>query len=204
MIQDFIDKLVQLPTLVIYVVIGAGAGTENIIPPIPADTFVLLGAFLSSMGRANVWTVFLVTWLCNIGSATFVYVVARAYGRKFFDMPIGHWLIHPRQMKQIDGFYKKWGTPAIFLSRFLPAFRAMVPVFAGVTHVSFPRVFVPLAAASAIWYGFLVYLGAMAGKNWDAIMKFFSGASTVLLIIAAVLITAFGVWWWRSRQHAHH
>jgi membrane protein DedA with SNARE-associated domain len=204
MIQDLIDKLVQLPTLLIYVVIGAGASTENIIPPIPADTFVLLGAFLSSMGRANAWTVFFVTWLCNIGSATFVYVVARTYGRKFFDMPIGHWLIHPRQMKQIDGFYQKWGTPAIFLSRFLPAFRAMVPVFAGVTHVTFPRVFIPLAAASAIWYGFLVYLGAVAGKNWSAIMRFFSGASTILLIIAVVLITGFGVWWWRSRQHAHH
>lgn len=206
MIQDLIGRLVRLPALLIYVIIGSGAGVENIIPPVPADTFVLLGAFLSSAGHVSAWTVFLVTWLCNIVSAAFVYLVARRYGRRFFDMPIGHWLIHPRQMMQIDGFYKKWGTPAIFVSRFLPAFRAMVPVFAGVTHVPFPRVFLPLATASAVWYGFLVYLGAAAGENWNAIMNFFSRASTILLVLAGVLLLAFGIWWWRSRKHArrHH
>ncbi|HEY0808959.1 MAG TPA: hypothetical protein VGD49_02310, partial [Longimicrobiales bacterium] len=74
-------------------------------------------------------------------------------------------------------------------------------VFAGVTHVRFWRVFIPLAAASALWYGALVYLGAMAGQNWDAIMSFFSRASSVLLGVAVVLIAAFVFWWIKSRKH---
>lgn len=204
MIESLIRKLMQLPIWIVYVVIGAGAGVENFIPPIPADTFVLLGAFLAAGGRGSPWLVFLITWTCNVVSAAIVYFLAYHYGRKFFAMPVGHWLINKRQMDQIGRFYNKWGVPAIFMSRFFPAFRAMVPVFAGVTQVSFFKVFVPLAAASALWYGIVVYVGATAGENWEAIMSFFSRFSTVLLIIAAVLLVAFGVWWWRTRRHAEH
>src|SRR5688500_8550402 len=166
MIEQLLHKLAELPPLLTYVIIGAGAAVENFVPPVPADTFVLLGAFLAAGGRANVWTVFFVTWIANISSASIVYFLAHRYGRTFFaEHHLGKLLINEKQMQQIGGFYQRWGTPAIFMSRFLPAFRAMVPVFAGVTHAPFLRVFFPLAAASALWYSLLVYLGAMAGHN---------------------------------------
>jgi membrane-associated protein len=201
MIERFLTTLATLPPLLIYFVIGSGAAVENFVPPIPADTFVLLGAFLSAAGSASATTVFLVTWLANIASASLVYFLAHRFGRTFFlEHHLGKLLINEKQMQQIGGFYRRWGTPAIFASRFLPAFRAMVPVFAGVTHVKFRRVFIPLAAASGVWYGALVYLGAKAGQNWDAIMSFFSRASSVLLGVAVVLLAAFAYWWIRSRK----
>jgi membrane protein DedA with SNARE-associated domain len=163
------------------VVIGLGAAIENVVPPVPADTFVLLGAFLAAAGRADPVMVFLFTWVANVGSAVGVYGLAHRYGKSFFATPAGHWLLKPRQLEQIGRFYERYGTPAIFLSRFLPAFRALVPVFAGVTHVPLRRVIGPLAVASALWYGALVYLGALAGRNWSAIVAFFGRASTVLL-----------------------
>ena len=202
MVEQLLSTLASLPPLLIYAFIGVGAAIENFVPPVPADTFVLLGAFLSAGGRANPWFVFLATWLMNVASASLVYFLAHRYGRRFFaEHHLGKLLINEKQMTQIGAFYDKWGTPAIFVSRFLPAFRAMVPVFAGVTHVPFTRVFIPLAAASALWYGLLVYLGAIAGNNWDAIMAFFSRASSVLLGIAVVLLVAFAYWWVKSRKH---
>ena len=201
MLGQLLSTLASLPPLLIYTFIGLGAAVENFVPPVPADTFVLLGAFLSAGGRANPWLVFFATWIMNVASASLVYFLAHRYGRTFFtEHHLGKLLINEQQMRQIGAFYDKWGTPAIFMSRFLPAFRAMVPVFAGVTHVSFARVFVPLAAASALWYGLLVYLGAMAGNNWAAIMAFFSRASSILLGVAGVLLVAFGYWWIKSRK----
>lgn len=182
-----------------YLVIGVGAAVENVIPPIPADTFVLIGAFLAAAGRASPWIVFLVTWLCNVASALGVYSVARHYGATFFDTRAGRMLLNRRQMDQIGTFYDRWGSAAVFGSRFLPAFRAMVPVFAGVTGVRFWRVAIPLAVASGLWYGALVYLGAAAGRNWEAIMATFQQASSILLLIAAVLVVTFVAWWWRTR-----
>lgn len=144
--------------------------------------------------------VFLVTWLTNVGGAIFVYGLARRYGRAFFDTPAGHWLLHPHQLEEIGRFYRRFGVPAIFLSRFLPAFRAMVPVFAGVSRVAPFRVIAPLAIASGIWYGLLVSLGAAAGRRWEAIVATFARASGALLWVAVALLVAVLVWWWRTRR----
>lgn len=192
-----------LPPGLIYLVIGVGAAVENVVPPIPADTFVLLGAFLAESGRASPWLVFLFTWVCNVVSAVMVYRLAHRYGSGFFATRAGHWLLRPKQLETIGVFYERWGIPAIFVSRFLPAFRALVPVFAGVTHVPLTRVLPPLAIASAVWYGALVYIGAMASRNWDAIMRFFAQFSSALLFVAAILIVVVAAWWVRSRrEHA--
>lgn len=204
MIEQLLQKLADLPPLLVYAFIGLGAAIENFVPPIPADTFVLLGAFLAAGGTGSPWVVFFVTWFCNIGSAALVYWLSFHYGKSFFEMPIGRMLINEHQMKDIRRFYQKWGIPAIFMSRFFPTFRSMVPVFAGVTHMPFLKVFIPVASASALWYGFVVYIGVTAGKNWDRLMAFFSRFSTILLVIAAILFIAFGVWWWRSRKAKHN
>jgi membrane protein DedA with SNARE-associated domain len=198
---SLLHQLANLPPLLIYVVLAAGAAVENVVPPVPADTFVLLGAFLAAAGRANPWLVLLFTWLANVAAAIGVYGLAYHFGEAFFGTRVGRFLLHPRQLEQIGGFYRRWGTGAIFGSRFLPGFRAMVPVFAGVTRLSLWRVLPPLALASVLWYGALVYLGALAGGNWRAILAFFDRASLVLAIIAGVLVVAFAAWWIRSRRH---
>jgi membrane protein DedA with SNARE-associated domain len=161
---------------------------------------VLLGAFVSAEGKASPWAVFAVTWLCNVGAAIGVYYIARRYGERFFNTRVGKFLLNEKQMQQIGRFYDKWGMVAIFFSRFLPAFRAMVPVFAGVTRKPAIKVIPPLALASALWYGALVYVGARAGRSFDEIVAFFDRASNYLLIAAAVLGAAFLFWWFRSRR----
>ena len=192
----------DLPPLLVYLIIGAGAAIENVIPPIPADTFVLLGAFLSAQGRTSPWIVFFVTWGANVASATAVFLVARRYGQTFFDTKIGRFLLNPRQMDQIGRFYDRFGSVAIFFSRFLPAFRAMVPVFAGVTRKPAIWVLPPLALASGLWYGLLIYVGATAGESFEEIMAFVDRASTYLLAVAIILLGAFLFWWFRSRRQS--
>jgi membrane protein DedA with SNARE-associated domain len=198
--EAVLSRLAELPPVLIYLVIGTGAALENFIPPIPADTFVLLGAFLAETTGATALAIFLVTWLSNVASAVGVYLLARRYGESFFATNVGRWLLQPRQLQQVGGFYARWGTPAIFVSRFLPAFRALVPVFAGVTRVPLGRVLLPMAVASGLWYGLLVYLGAFAGRNWDAIVALLGQVSGGLVVAATVLGTALMYWWWRTRH----
>ncbi len=162
---------------------------------------MLVGALLSARGAAGVWIVFLVTWLSNVASAIAVYAVARRYGRAFFKMPVARWLLREHQLEQIAGFYLRMGIPAIFFSRFLPAFRAMVPVFAGVSRMRAIHVIPPTVIASALWYGFLVYLGAFMGHNLGAIARIFGRVNHVLVWLAVAAVVLVLVWWWRTRRH---
>jgi membrane protein DedA with SNARE-associated domain len=60
-------------------------------------------------------------------------------------------------------------------------------------------VLLPVATASAIWYGFLVYLGAAAGRNLSSILATLERVSGPLLAIAVVLFGAIVLWWLRTR-----
>lgn len=200
MIETLLGAFQRLPPVLIYLILGAGAAVENVVPPIPADTFVLLGAFLADRGRADVVIVFLVTWLANVISAVGVYALARKWGRTFFQHGAGRFLLRPHQLESIGGFYERFGVIALLVSRFLPGFRAMVPVFAGVTRRPVIQVVPPVAIASGLWYGMLVWLGAQASRNWSTIVSLFGRLSGGLGIVAGALAVAAALWWWRSRR----
>ncbi len=189
-----------LPGPTLYLLLGVGAALENVVPAIPADTFVALGGLLSSLGTLDVRWVFLVTWLCNVASALAMYRLGYAYGPALFGTPIGRYVLRPHQIQRLAGFYARWGRRALFLTRFLPGVRAVVPVFAGITHQGWLSVAVPLALASAIWYGALIWLGAWAGANLDLLGRLLGRVQGVLGVLALVSVAVVGVWWWRSRH----
>jgi len=195
-----LDFLARLGPLLLYTILGAGSALENVFPPIPADTFVLLGAFLAAGGRADAWTVFLVTWLANTLTALLVYWMGYRFGRPFFQVGLGRHLLNPAQLRRLGDFYRRWGLGAIFFARFLPGLRAMVPVFAGVTHQRFPVVAFPVLVASGIWHGALVWVGASAGRNLPAILHWLGGVNRTFLVFAALVFLLAAVWWLRTRK----
>lgn len=192
--------LAGLPPAVAYLVLGVGAALENVVPPIPADTFVLLGGFLAGRGLLGAWSVFLTTWGANVLSALAVYWAGHRHGRPFFREGLGRHIVTRHQLQRLGRFYERWGILAIFFTRFLPGLRAVVPAFAGVTHQSFLPVAIPLALASAIWYGALVWIGATTARNWETMLGWLGDANRVLLALAVLAAAAIGVWWWRSRH----
>ena len=54
--ENILNGLLGLPPTAVYAVIGILAGVENIFPPVPADTAVAIGAFLSTGGAISAGT----------------------------------------------------------------------------------------------------------------------------------------------------
>ena len=190
-----------LPAWLVYAGLGAGAAIENVIPAVPADTFVVVGGFLAALGDLQAGWVFAVTWTCNVASALAMYHVGHTRGRRFFDVGWGRHVLTSRQMERVGVFYDRFGTTAIFFTRFLPGLRAVVPVFAGVTHQRLLPVALPIAVASGIWYGMPVWAGAFAGHNLEVVQATIGDVNRWLLAIAVVVASAVAVWWWRTRRH---
>lgn len=189
-----------LPSLLVYVVLALGAALENVIPPIPADTFVLLGGFLAARGRPDPWLVFVATWGANVASALFVYWIGYTQGPRFFEVGFGRHVLNVHQAERMRRFYARWGLTAIFLARFFPGLRAVVPGTAGLSHLGWWKVAPPLVIASGIWYGALVWLGFSAGRNLERVRALLDRVNLGLLIVSVAVFAAAGVWWWRTRH----
>jgi membrane protein DedA with SNARE-associated domain len=178
----------------LYALIAVLAAVENIFPPVPADTAVALGAFLAGRGTLDAWAVFGLTWSANVLSGAAVYAAARRYGRSVFRGIFGEKLFSDAAIADIEQQYRRHGTWGIFLSRLLPVWRGVVMPFAGVAGVSAPRALVPLALASALYYGTLTFLVTRLGSNLDDVLRALGRVNQVLTAVAAVTLVALAVW----------
>src|SRR5688500_12423232 len=89
LIESLLNWLSTLPPVAVYVVLALLAAVENIIPPVPADMAVALGAFLTHRGVTTLPAVFAVTFTANVLGAAGVYFAARRFGRRFFRSGAG-------------------------------------------------------------------------------------------------------------------
>jgi membrane protein DedA with SNARE-associated domain/uncharacterized tellurite resistance protein B-like protein len=185
----------------VYAVLALLAAVENVVPPVPADAAVLLGAFLSHRGVTDPLAVFVVVWLANVGGALAVYLVARRYGRELFGSHRGRRLVAPESIAVIEREYLRFGIAGIFLARFLPGIRAVVPPFAGIVNLSFVRAALPIALASALWYGGVTLLGSVLGAQWERIVAILANVNKVLGAVAVLLALIWGTWLYlRARE----
>jgi membrane protein DedA with SNARE-associated domain len=197
-VTDFLTVLESLPPGVLYAAIMALASLENIIPPVPADTAVAIGAFLAGRGILDAWAVFGATWSANVASGAAVYLAARRYGRPAFRGRVGRRLLSERTIERIEREYERHGTYGIFLSRLLPVWRGVVMPFAGLAGISAPRALIPLALASALWYGVLTWIVSTLGTNLETVLAYLRRVNHVLGLVALAAFV-FLVLWIRRR-----
>jgi membrane protein DedA with SNARE-associated domain len=196
-VTEFVSFLESLPANVLYGAIAALAGLENVIPPAPADTAVALGAFLAGRGILDPWAVFGVTWSANVAAGASVYLLARRYGRPAFRGRLGRRLLSERTIEHIEREYERHGTYGIFVSRLLPVWRGVVMPFAGLAGISAPRALIPLALASALWYGSLTWIVSTLGTNLDTVLALLRRVNNVLGLVALAALVALALWIWR-------
>lgn len=199
MLDRFLDWLAELPTAATYGVLMVLSAVENVFPPVPADVAVALGAFLAQRGELSAVLLGVLCWLANTTSSAAIYVLARRHA-EVFRSGWGRKLLPPRALTAIQQAYDRHGVLGIFVSRFLPGFRAGVMPFAGVVGMPALRALVPAAAASAIWYAILIAVASAFGLSWEAIKGFLGVASRTLGAAAALAALLVAVWLWRRSR----
>jgi membrane protein DedA with SNARE-associated domain len=201
MLDRLLELVEMVPVETVYLLVGAGAAVENVFPPVPSDTFVVLGGVLADRGFLEWELVLAVAWIANLTLGCFVYLMGRRYGRAIFETRWGRWLLRPHQLQRMAGFYEQYGTLTILVSRFFPVFRVLVPAFAGISRLGFVRTAAPMGIAAAAWYAALVWAGVFASRNVPRLVRWMETANVWLLAGAGVLALALGTWWWRTRRH---
>ncbi|MGD8495661.1 MAG: DedA family protein [Gemmatimonadales bacterium] len=199
-LEELLGLVSHVPVETVYLLIAAGAAIENVFPPVPSDVIVLVGAILADRGTLRADFVFLFAWLGNLILGLGVYTAARVYGAGLFSTRWGRWLLRPAQLERMAIFYDEYGTLTVLVSRFFPVFRVLVPAFAGVSRLGFWRTAVPLAAATAAWYGMLIGAGVLLSRNLPRLVEALQTVNLTAAGIALVVAMLLAALWWRTRH----
>ncbi len=199
--EAFLDQLSAMPVPALYGALAVVAALENVFPPVPADTVVAFGSFLAARGQGTALGVFVATWAGNLGGAMLIYGVGRRYGAERLERR----MLGDRAAEaesRLRALYGKYGLAALFLSRFLPGVRAIVPPLAGALRVPAIRAAVAMGAASAVWYGAISYLAFRIGADWDQLAGTVSRYGRVAAITGSVLAMLAIATWLLLRRRA--
>jgi len=200
MLHSITTWLGDLPLGSLYTAIFALSAFENFFPPFPSDAVIAIGSLLADRAHGSPFTVFLLGWAGNVAGAGVTYTLGRKFGAKVFLHRIERFA-GPDAEDRIRKLHKKYGVVGLFVSRFLPGVRAIVPPFAGAMRLPAFRVMFSVGAASAVWFALITFLAFRAGDNWDLLQKYMvrsgkvAGAVAILIVLIAV-----GFWLWRRRK----
>jgi membrane protein DedA with SNARE-associated domain len=199
--QSLLDWLVTLPPATLYTVIALTAALENIFPPFPSDVVVAFGSFVAAQGTGTALGVFLTTWLGNVGGAMLVYALGRRYGAERLERRLAGKRAESRDAR-IRAMFRRYGLPAVFVSRFVPGVRALVPAMAGALRLPVGFTVAMIACASAIWYGLITFVAFRVGADWPRLSGLISRYSSRAGIIGtAVLVLGIVIWLLVRRRH---
>jgi membrane protein DedA with SNARE-associated domain len=199
--QAMLDWLVTVPVGVLYVIIFLTAALENLVPPFPSDVVVAFGGFIvARTGHGTLLSVFLAVWAGNVGGAMIVYALGRRFGAERLERRLAG-----KNAQSVDArlhrMFDRYGLAALFVSRFIPGIRAIVPAFAGATRMSVPWTIVMIGAASAIWYGLISVLAFRAGSDWEQLKDMIANVgSTAAIGGAVILLAGVAVWLIANRK----
>ncbi len=199
-VDAVITWLSGLPIGAVYLAIFVISAVENIFPPFPADAVVAFGSFLAARGKASPYHTFLISWIGNLCGAAFMYYIGRRYGSGAFMSRLERWAGKGAE-RRLMALYGRYGLPALFISRFLPAVRAVVPPFAGAMRLPPIPVAIAVAAASGIWFAFITFIAFRAGSNWDALYASIVRSGKIISLAAgALVITGVAVYFLRRKK----
>ncbi|HEU5186110.1 MAG TPA: DedA family protein [Gemmatimonadaceae bacterium] len=199
--QGLLDWLAGLPSAALLGSLAIVAAAENIFPPLPADTVVAFGAFLAARGQVPLLAAFLATWLGNVAGAILVYALGRRYGARYAHQ----WMSRfggATNESRLESMYERRGMLALFLSRFIPGLRALVPPFAGAIRVPALPATLAIAVASGIWYGIVTWIAYRVGSDWEALQQRLRGVGVTTAVAALGIAIIVGGWYLIRRRRA--
>jgi membrane protein DedA with SNARE-associated domain len=141
-------------------------------------------------------------WAGNVAGAAFTYALGRRLGAGYIERKFLGGEGNGAQQR-LEKLYNRYGLGALFLSRFLPGVRAIVPPFAGALRVPAVRAMLVIGIASGIWYGAVAWLAFRLGADWERVAGIMARQSRVVGIVVAVLVAVVLAVWMLRRRGRH-
>lgn len=201
--NEFIQWLFHLDPVWVYCIIFFFAYIENLFPPSPSDSIIVIGGALSALDKGN----FAIALAGATLGSTLGFMTMYSAGKWF-----GNSIIEKRKIKfislegihKIESWFAKYGYWLIVANRFLSGTRAIISLFAGISNLDLTKTTALSFVSSLLWNGILVYAGYSLGRHWEEIGSYLTAYSEIVTGIIILLVLIFFVRYMIKRRKTNH
>lgn len=176
--------------------VGAGllSAAETAVPVIPSEVVLPVVGFTAGTGRFSLAAALVSVTVGSVLGAVVLYYVGALIGRERV-----YWigerlpLIKTEDIARTEEFFHKHGSATVFVGRFLPVFRVLISLPAGITRMPVWKFALFSALGSGIWNTIFVLLGYKLGEHWDKVEPVMHKFQNVFLAAVAVVVVAWVV-----------
>ncbi len=162
---------------------------ENLVPPIPSELIMGVAGIALARGTMTFAPVLLAgTAGCTLGNYI-LFLIADRLGYERLKPLVdrwGRWLtIEWHDVERAGKFFRRHGHWVVFVMRFMPMFRTMISVPAGLSHMKHGRFLLYTAAGAAVWNTLLLMGGQWLGRRFSEAAAWI-GWATLALVVATL------------------
>jgi membrane protein DedA with SNARE-associated domain len=187
-LTDALEGLAGLPQPAVLAVTGALTLAECTLGVgflAPGETALLLASTtVTSVPRFVV--MWLVVTVCAVAGDSIGYYLGHRFGDRLRDSRVVR-RIGRQHWDKAGELLRRRGAWAVFVARFMPVVRTLVPASAGASKLEYRRFLPASIAGAACWSALHIGIGSAAGASAKYVESVFNGAMWVLLAIAVVV-----------------
>jgi membrane protein DedA with SNARE-associated domain len=183
-----------------YLGFAALMALENVFPPIPSEVVMGFGGIAAARGEFDLVALVLIgTVGATLGNYAWYALGARLGERRLrhFVERHGRWLtLDWQDVERLRGKFRSRGGRIVFTFRFLPPFRSIISLPAGIARMSVWRFLAFTFAGSAIWNAAWATAGYLLHLRFR-VLEDYVGWLGVALFVGAALLYLYRIATWR-------
>ena len=161
--QDFIVSFVTQQTYLAPILLLM---LEEMGIPLPfADIVIMYTGYQVAVGRIPYLSAFIILLLADIAGATFLYLLAKRYGKTIVDK-FGRYIdLDMDKLNSFEGFFRKYGPIAIIIGRHIYGFKVPITIFSGISKMRYRTFMLSVAISDSFWIPFYLSIGRKLGPK---------------------------------------
>ncbi|HYD93293.1 MAG TPA: DedA family protein [Candidatus Paceibacterota bacterium] len=184
-----LPELIQsIGYLGVFVIVFIESGIPiGLVLPLPGDTLLFSAGFLAATSVFDLVPLLAVIIVGAILGDSAGYWFGAKFGTRLFEKEKALFL-NKRNLERTRRFYEKHGGKAIILARFLPLFRTLVPLFAGVVRMPYHSFLIYNVSGAFFWGISVTLLGYYLGSVIPNIDHYIMPVLLVVILISTLSV----------------
>lgn len=180
-IGTFINEYGNFIYVILFLIIFCETGLV-FLPFLPGDSLIFAAGAFAAIGELNIFLLWILIVIAAILGDTVNYEIGKHFGKKILNNK-KLTIIKKENLQKAEDLVAKYGGAAVFIARFMPIIRTIVPFVVGIGQLHYPKFIKFNALGGIIWVTLFIIIGYLFG-NIPAVKDHFT-----LIILAIIFLS---------------